>query len=127
MKVEIPGHIYLLDVLDGHIPVRLPFVQRVGQKYPGNKVAHPGTTSQEVLRALIDRAVYVNNQTPCIETEMGLRHLEMALVMFEMRAKRVKNEHLDDFLHNTDGIGDIISAPTCTVCGHVFCDTHGHN
>lgn len=60
MTVIDPGHEYLMDSLDGEQTNRLVFVKRQGVKYPGNVGAHPGTTMQEVLRALLERLKYVN-------------------------------------------------------------------
>jgi hypothetical protein len=67
MRVMDPGHWYELALLDA-LPNRLGletlrFVKRVGDKFPGNQLpAYAGTTTQEVLRALIDRTKYVDAQ-----------------------------------------------------------------
>jgi hypothetical protein len=62
MKVIDEDHKFDLATLDGYEPIRLTFVKRNNppDKYPGNKDAYPGTTTQEVLRALINRSLYVN-------------------------------------------------------------------
>jgi hypothetical protein len=59
MKVLEAGHKYELLSLDGGEPQILTFVKREGEGYPGNVGHHPGTTLQEVLRAEIDRGMYV--------------------------------------------------------------------
>ena len=71
MKVIDPGHSYLLRSYDGGGPSRLTFVKRCDppEKYPGNWNAHPGTQIQEVLRALMERCQYINNQIPSEQTE----------------------------------------------------------
>jgi hypothetical protein len=121
VKVIDPGHRYELGTLDGSgLPYPLQFVKRVGDKYPGNlPPAYPGTTMQEVLRALIERAQYVNRQIPCAETDAAIQLLGSALLLFEIRAKRVKGRTLD-----AGSIADVLSAETCPDCGHVQCLEH---
>lgn len=121
MKIVEPGHLYVLDELDGELSQHLIFVKREGPHYPGNVGAHPGTTSQEVLRALIDRARYVNRQILCVETECAIGLLQTALALFEMRAKRVKGQGLNQ----VTTIAGLLVAPTCLTCGHVYC-TENH-
>lgn len=115
MKVIDPGHEYTLDSLDGEHENRLVFVKREGQKYPGNIGSHPGTTMQEVLRALIDRAEYVNNQIPCSETETAIHHMQYALYAFETRAARRHKRKIPDIKAAVSGAGK------CMKCGHVGC------
>lgn len=67
MKVLDQGHKYQLDTLDGKEPEILTFVKREGDKYPGNVGSYSGTTTQEVLRVLIDRTKYVDKQIPARE------------------------------------------------------------
>lgn len=125
MRIIDPGHFYLLDVLDGYASDDwgrgLLFVKRVGDKYPGNAPpAHYGTTSQEVLRALIDRSEYVNRQIPCAETEAAIGLLNAALLLFEVRAKRVNGSNLD-----VGTLAEVVTGVTCPSCGHVKCERHG--
>ncbi len=132
MKVLDPGHHYSLDWLDGNPKTvydgydlssqnELIFVKREGDKYPGNVGHHPGTTMQEVLRALIDRANYVCNQNPCDETEEAIIYMTEALIAFEMRAARI---HGREFLESTpENLQRLISGEgKCEKCGHVGCD-----
>jgi hypothetical protein len=121
MKVLDPGHTFLLDVLDSKHSdnEELIFVKRRGPSYPGNDNSYAGTTSQEVIRALIARAIYVNNQIPCAETSQAIELLRAAILLFEQRAKRVKGKTLDLATHIA--IEDI---PTCSVCGHILCEEH---
>jgi len=81
MQILDPGHRYLLDSYDGGKPVELTFVKRNNppSKYPDNENAHPGTTFQEVLRAMIERGNYVNNQLPAPETESAISLMRQAL------------------------------------------------
>lgn len=118
MRVIDPGHIYALEMLGrsgGHCSHFLAFVKRIGKRYPGNK-GNPfaGTTSQEVLRALIDRANYVNGQIPCPETEAAIGLLRAALVLFELRAARIHKRELN---MTVSEIAD--STNCCSRCGHV--------
>ena len=65
MRVLDPGHTYQLKILDGNLGdfETLCHVKRIGTNYPGNIApAYPGTTTQEVLRAEIDRLRYVNTK-----------------------------------------------------------------
>ncbi len=119
MKVIDPGHEYTLDSLDGDFPQVLTFVKREGPHYPGNVGHHPGTTMQEVLRALIERAEYVNGQIPCPETTLVLGLLESALYLLESRAARVHDRILDTTIEAL-----VSGGSKCAKCGHVGCEKH---
>ncbi len=122
MNVIDAGHEYDLDSLDGDQSNRLVFVKREGPKYPGNVGAHPGTTMQEVLRALIDRCEYVNRQMSCWETAMAIGFLKSAVYLFELRAARCHGRTLDAPLEDVvNGVGK------CAKCGHVGCEGHGED
>ncbi len=115
MKVIDSGHEYELTSLDGELSQRLVFVKREGPNYPGNVGHHPGTTMQDVLRCLIERAKYVNNQIPCSETEEAIWHMGRAIVILERRAAR---RHGRRCPFTTD---ELIYGETCKQCGHVGC------
>ncbi len=126
MRVIDPGHHFALDCLDGEIQQTLQFVKRVGEKYPGNEEpAYPGCTSQEVIRALIARTKYVNNQMPDGLNAIAIRGLRMALRAFETRAADKRGE-LDAFFDLVDGGCEkyIEELPTCSTCGHIACGKH---
>lgn len=93
MKIIEPGHIYELNWLDGN-PRRLSdgtfhaeylhentliFVNRENNK-------HPGTQTQEVLRALIDRTQHCDNCLRWEGNDKIIEHLRIALVLHEARA-----------------------------------------
>lgn len=121
MKVIDPGHCYDLLELDGEwsLGQRLTFVKRLGDNYPGNEPpAYAGTTMQEVLRAVIHRARYVNNQIPCRETNRVINLCTTAVFELERRAAR-RHGRVIDF---TPEIA-VIGAP-CLTCGHIHCDKH---
>jgi hypothetical protein len=95
-------------------------VKRVGDRYPGNGgTGYEGTNCQEVLRALVSRSLYLNNQFPCAETEAIIGHLRSALLLFEVRAARIHGRALS--LESLEEIEDI---PPCVVCGHLQCSGH---
>ena len=123
MKTIDPGHQYELKSLDGNCPQVLTFVKRCDRNgsnnYPGNVGAHPGTTTQEVLRALIQRTQHVQNQIPCLENERIIAMLRQCIYLLELRAKRRKGKTLR--LTTTLPIETI---STCDVCGHVLCIDH---
>ena len=119
MIVVDPGHEYLLNSLDGEQQCRLVFVKREGEKYPGNVGHHPGTTMQEVLRALIDRACYVNRQIPCQQTEEAVRLMKEVVRLFEERAA---------LRHGREPpwTDQAVYGATCRKCGHVGCGGKCH-
>lgn len=96
MKVIEKGHIYQprgRSHLDGKEPMqeeqRLTFIN----KQPGQE--HEGTTTQEVIRILIDRTRHCNNCLPHPNNERVIYHLRMALVLHEARALERKTEKGD--------------------------------
>lgn len=132
MRVIDPGHHFALDSLDGEIKQTLQFVKRVGEKYPGNEApGYPGCTSQEVLRALIARTLYVDKQDPDPRNMIALRGLRTALRAFETRAAERRGD-TDAFFSIIDGGAirydgtplNIEDHPTCGTCGHIACTKH---
>lgn len=120
MKVIDPGHWYRLDTLDGEFKVELRFVKRIGDKFPGNEApGYAGTTTQEVIRALLDRARYVSLQQVDYRNELVINHLREALRILEIRAA--------DRRGDIAAVNDISRArrpdelPTCDTCGHCMC------
>jgi hypothetical protein len=122
VRVLDPGHDYVLQSLDGEAPQRLTFVKREGPGFPGNVGSHPGTTTQEVLRALIDRGEYVNRQVPCAETEAASALMKSALLLLETRAARRHDRVFADF----PTLDEATTAPGCAKCGHVGCMGYCH-
>lgn len=127
MKVLDPGHRYELDHLDsehGFTCERLQFVKRIGEKFPGNQEPrYEGTTTQEVIRALIDRTKYVNAQRPSVHNLQAIRDLRSALVEFEMRAAHERDESFA--ICAIVALEEPELAPICAQCGHILC-TRGH-
>jgi len=94
MKVVVPGHHYLLDQLGTIRRTGLRFLRRSGKTIK-HESEWPGLQTQEVLRALIDRTLYLNELIPCVETQDALYHLRMALYMYEVRAYRRKMDKVN--------------------------------
>ena len=118
MKVLDKGHQYELASFDGGTTQVLTFVKRNQPpgKYPGNTDAYPGTQTQEVLRALIDRAKYVNAQTPCMETTSSIDLLRQVLYLYESRHAHRHQLSLPSSLSS-----NIEEVPFCVSCGHLVC------
>lgn len=121
MIEEDRGHTFYLEHLDGgqRNLSRLRFVKRMGPRYPGNTSAYEGTTSQEVLRALIARARYVYRQRPCWETRLSVWLYRTAIWLYEHRAARVHKRKL-----SLRTLPSIETLRTCGTCGHVQCLEH---
>lgn len=117
MEVLDPGHRYLLASFDGGEPAPLTFVKRNNppEKYPGNHDAYPGTSIQEVLRALINRSLYVNNQFPCPETTLTIRLMRQSLKLLEARHARLHGGVLPAVPEAIEVV------PVCPACGHIRC------
>lgn len=116
MRVLDPGHRYLLNIYDGEGMQPLRFMKREGEKFPGNIGHYSGTNCQEVLRALIDRVKYLDNQVPCLENDRILECLREVLFQFESRAAR---RHKRDFPTKYRRIEE---QPHCRKCGHIGCE-----
>jgi hypothetical protein len=128
MKVIDLGHHYELDCLDevsgwAEAFSRLVFVKRIGDRYPGNTApGHSGTTTQEVIRALIDRTIYVDRQVSSWRNGQAIDCLREAFRQLELRAAESRGEP-------ADAVRRILSAdepesePTCDWCGHIECHT----
>lgn len=88
MKIIQPGHIYEFKNLDGEtqLPNRIIFVNREQGRQ------HPGTQTQDVLRALIDRTQHCDRCLRWPGNDLIIYHLRMALVLHEARALERKVE-----------------------------------
>jgi len=125
MKVKIRGHIYELDTYDqihDRPPETIVFMKRIGGHYPGNLgQPHAGTNCQEVIRVLIDRVKYLDNQIPCQENKDILEYLRLTLLRFEQRAAKIHGRKLRT---NSDAIEN---ERACFTCGHLECQIKEHN
>lgn len=147
MRVLDAGHLYQLESLASEVgtsrrPVAsaLRFVKRIGARYPGNKEpGYDGTTTQEVLRALIDRMKYVDNQIADPTNAEVIEHLRTSLLCLEIRAARERGE-FDAFVKHLAKAKAVVPSaerlqdmaryvciedlPTCDECGHIACQRH---
>jgi hypothetical protein len=115
MRILDPGHAYLLDSYDGGDPQLLSFMKREGEGYPGNLGHHPGTNCQEVIRALIARFQYLDQQVGCIEDRELIDLGRRMLWLLEKRSAERKGLSLGVVLTEIEHI------PTCSQCGHITC------
>lgn len=122
MRIVDAGHHYLINGFDGGKPQDIIFMKREGDNFPFNDGSNGGTNCQEVIRVLIDRTRYLNNQKPCAETEAALHALEAALMFYEMRAARLHGRSL-----NLRSPSDLVWMPPCKDCGHIGCNNVEHN
>ena len=118
MKIIDPGHFYHLTALDGPEGSfeTLQFVKREGDGYPGNVGTQKGTTTQEVLRALIERTEYVDTQIHDSSNDVVLSCLREAIWQLEYRAARRHGRPVN-FV-----VGGIEHLPTCDKCNHIGCE-----
>jgi hypothetical protein len=82
MRVVQPGHIYKLDNKNKGTQ-ELVFFKDVPEKSEDN---HDGILTQEVLRAVVDRVLYMNSIVPSEYNIKIVDHLRDVLILFETRA-----------------------------------------
>lgn len=120
MRILDAGHRYEADGFDGGGPQYIQFFKRVGPKFPFNAgTPLGGTNCQEILRILIDRVDYLQRQNPCAESEAISALLKTALMLFETRAARRRDQTLV--------LADLMACvrgATCSECGHINCQDH---
>ncbi len=123
MKIIDPGHHYLLLTLDEPHDIagkqHLVFVKRCDpichERYPGNYDQHPGTTLQSVIRCLIERVAYLQNQIACPENAVIKFMLKLCLWLLEFRAARRHGQFYMKSIHFA------VTAKMCTKCGPTIC------
>jgi len=100
MNIQViePGHIYGLPHIGGQGQQFLVFLKRT----PDGDGDHPGTNTQSVIRAIIDRTEYMDTEVPAIENrdyayhaEQMLYHSRMMILCYEGRAYRRKMDKLN--------------------------------
>lgn len=119
MIVIEAGHIYDVENVDGDGTQRLYFVRRRGRDaelLPLEK-RQEGILSQELLRVLIDRTMYLHNEQPWQENVKIIHHLRDSLRLYESRAAR----------RNIEKLSMPELRKTCPRCDHMlcFCDLSG--
>lgn len=119
MRSIEPGHIYMIEIYDRpegitQAEMDLPFLKRVGPRYPGNQEPpHMGTNCQELIRVLIDRTEYLNGQEEDWRNVSALQSLRYTLMCFESRAAERAGRPFPVL------ISQIEKYPTCPDCGHI--------
>ena len=95
MKTHEDGHEYELDERFGDGTPGIAGTQsiRFVNREPGHE--HDGVTTQEVIRALIDRTQYCDKCLPWSGNKEIVKHLRMALAIHEARALIRKVERGD--------------------------------
>lgn len=94
-EVLEPGHKYKLPHLESGGFEILTFIKRSSDAVDYGTDEHPGTNTQSVLRALIERTLFLNDVIPCAETQDAVYFLRQALYMYEVRAYRRKQAKLN--------------------------------
>ena len=79
MKTIVAGHEYELD------NIRDDGCQKLNFRNINNGADAVGTSNQEVVRALIDRVKFLDNQVHWHGTELILQHLRMVIALHESR------------------------------------------
>lgn len=117
MKVLTPGHRYVVHHVGDDGDQIIQFVQRRDihgepfSTHPHFKKETPGILSQELIRVLIDRTLYLNAEEPCLEDVEIVKHLRDALTLYEARAAR----------KNIEKIVKVEEAEVCDECHHILC------
>lgn len=113
MKILDPGHEYEVENIDGSGTQKIQFVKRRDSKaelLPESQ-REEGIQSQELLRVLIDRTIYLHTEQPWQENVKIVQNLRDCLRLYESRAAR---RHIEK-----------LSMPerfdTCKECGHLLC------
>lgn len=118
MRVLQGGHAYELENVGGDGVQIIQFVEkrdRNGEILPENQWIR-GILSQELLRVLIDRTLYLNAEAPCDEDTEIVECLRRALCLYESRAARRTIEKLTM----------VERARPCPQCGHILCRHKPH-
>ncbi len=122
MRVIDPGHEYEVASYDGGEPATIRFMKREGVGYPGNLGSHSGTNCQELIRTLIDRVGYLNNQIPHESNLRVMWMLRGVLYQLEALAAERHGRTVPELME--DPTVKIETLPTCPHCGHIGCESH---
>lgn len=116
MKVIEPGHVYEIVNVDGDGVQTITFVRRRGNDAEVlTDGRHEGILSQELIRVLINRTLYLNDEDPCQEDVEIVHKLRDCLRLYESRASRRTIEKLT--------MPEMADA--CPICHHLLC-AHRH-
>lgn len=112
-----PGHKYLLPSFDGGPSETLTFMKREGLGFPGNVGHYHGTNLQSVLRACLERVIYLHGQIAHENNIAIICHLKHSLRELEQRAAERHG-----FNPNTISLDMAAFDQMCPTCGHVLCN-----
>jgi hypothetical protein len=130
------GHLYLADHYPakesdyneaaGYNRSRIQFRKRIGKDYPGNEGSFKdGTSTQELLRIIIKRALYVDGQEQHKANKSLVDRCRQSLEELEKRAAlRRGSDYYKNWIRNPFKF-PIEDIPVCKICGHIFCTKHG--
>jgi|SRR6266850_727029 len=102
MNPIVPGFVYELANHGGTGVQRLSFVQRLPEKkliltkdakneFRKMETVNEGTTTEEVLAALLQRIIHLQHLLPCSDNFLVAHHIELALTLLTNRTTdRVK-------------------------------------
>jgi hypothetical protein len=113
MKIIEPGHIYKVENVDGHGTQIIKFVRRRDDNadvLPPDQ-RREGIQSQELLRVLIDRTIYLHNENPWHENVQVIQMLRECLRLYDSRAARASLKKLNMPEKHKP----------CNECGHILC------
>lgn len=114
MLVVEEGHVYEVHNVDGDGTQRIEFVRRRDGEARLLSLEHrsEGILSQELIRVLINRTLYLNAEAPCNENVVILDALRTALRAYESRAARrtIEKQPMPE------------RSPVCPICHHMLCD-----
>lgn len=116
VKAVDPGHEYRLPSFDGELFQTLTFMKREGKGFHGNVGHYPGTNLQSVLRACLDRVVYLQRQIPHENNIAIMCHLRHCLRELEQRAAERHGFNVNKVTLELSSTGAM-----CGTCGHVLC------
>jgi|ERR1035437_54150 hypothetical protein len=82
-------HLYSLDHLEGNGHETLQFVEKEKCAEDGTmKLVKMGTTNEQVLEVVIDRIEAMDKKFPCIENNVALSNLRVALGNLNERTRQ---------------------------------------
>lgn len=94
MKVEVEGHVYLVNNFDNKDTQQvIEFINKapVEEGSTELKLVNDGTTNEEILEVLINRLNYLQAKFPCKENAIVITKLEESLMWLEKRTSdRIK-------------------------------------
>jgi hypothetical protein len=98
MKVLTEGHKYELASFEQPETAhqKIQFIEKTQIEGTTDlKTLNNGTTNEEVLEALIDRMMYLQNKFPCRENSIVITNLQESLMWLEKRTSDRKKRNVE--------------------------------